>query len=75
MATVKEGKIVIFGAGGPVGATSIQALKDTYALRVTDLKPMEEIASKESPQDPNAPVPELLQPPHENRVVDVTQYD
>ena len=75
MATVKEGKIVIFGAGGPVGAASIQALKKFYTLRVTDLRPMREIASQESPQGPNAPVPELLQSPHENRVVDVTQYD
>jgi nucleoside-diphosphate-sugar epimerase len=75
MASVKKGKVVIFGAGGPVGAAAIQALKDHYTLRVTDLKPMAQIAASPSPQGPRAPVPELLGPPHENRVVDITQYE
>ena len=74
MPTVKDGKIVIFGAGGPVGAAAIEALKDHYQLRVTDARPMAEIAAGE-PQNPRAPLPEVLGPPHENRVVDVTQYD
>ena len=34
MARVNDGKIVIFGAGGPVGATAIDALKKHYQLRV-----------------------------------------
>ena len=42
MATVNEGKVVLFGAGGPVGASAIAALKDHYTLRVTDLRPMTE---------------------------------
>ena len=75
MATVKKGKVVIFGAGGPVGAAAIQALKDHYTLRVTDLKPMAEISAAPSPQGPRSPVPELLGPPHENRVVDITKYE
>ena len=74
MATVSQGKVVIFGAGGPVGAAAIQALKNAYTLRLTDVRPMEEIA-RGSPQGPRAPVPELLGAPHENRVVDITQYD
>ena len=75
MATVREGKVVIFGAGGPVGATAIGALKDHYTLRSTDVRPMEEICREESPQGPRAPVPELLGPPHENHVVDIAVYD
>ena len=74
MATVKKGKVVIFGAGGPVGAAAIAALKDHYTLRVTDVKAMAEIAAAPSPQGPRAPVPELLGAPHENRVVDVGDY-
>ncbi len=35
MATVSSGNVVIFGAGGPVGAAAIVSLKDRYTLRVT----------------------------------------
>jgi len=74
MATVMDGKVLILGAGGPVGAAAIDALKDHYQLRVTDARPMAEAA--EGPrQSPRAPLPELLGVPHENRVVDVSQYD
>lgn len=73
MATVNEGNVVLFGAGGPVGAAAISALKDHYTLRVTDLRPMTEIAVS-PPQSPRAPIPEVLGPPHENRVVDITDY-
>ena len=73
MATVNEGKVVLFGAGGPVGASAIAALKDHYTLRVTDLRPMTEVAAA-PPQSPRAPIPEVLGPPHENRVVDITDY-
>lgn len=75
MATVDAGRVVIFGAGGPLGAMAIQALKGEYQLRVTDVRPMEEISRSPSPQGPRAPVPELLGEPHENRVVDITRYD
>ena len=73
MATVNEGKVVLFGAGGPVGAAAIVALKEHYTLRVTDLRPMTEVAAA-PPQNPRAPIPEVLGPPHENRVVDITDY-
>ena len=74
MARVNDGKIVIFGAGGPVGATAIDALKNHYQLRVTDARPMREIAAGK-PQSDRAPLPEVLETPHENRQVDVTRYD
>ena len=74
MAAVSGGRVVIFGAGGPVGAASIQALKENYTLRLTDVRPMAEIAAQESPQGPSAPVPELLESPHESAVVDVSDY-
>ena len=45
MATVNEGKVVLFRAGGPVGASVIAALKGHYTLRVTDLRPMMEVAA------------------------------
>jgi len=75
MATVQEGKVVIFGAGGPVGAAAIRSLKDHYTLRCTDVRPLEEISQEESPQGPRAPVAELLESPHENCVVDVAVYE
>ena len=75
MATVDSGKVVLFGAGGPVGAAAIAALKDHYELRVTDVRPLEEIAAEPSRQGPRRPVPELLGPPHENRVVDVFNWE
>lgn len=74
MATVNSGKVVLFGAGGPVGAAAIASLKDHYTLRVTDLRPMQEVAAS-PPQNPRAPIPEVLAAPHENRVVDLTDYD
>ena len=75
MATVESGRVVLFGAGGPVGAAAITALKNLYELRVTDFRPMAEIASEPSPQGPRRPVPEVLGPPHENRVVDVFNWE
>ena len=74
MATVMNGKVLILGAGGPVGAAAIDALKDHYQLRVTDARPMAE-AAQGPRQSPRAPLPELLGAPHEDRVVDVSQYD
>lgn len=75
MATVREGKVVIFGAGGPVGAMAVRTLKDEYTLRVTDLRPLEEIAGIESRQGPRAPALEFPGSPHETRTVDITRYD
>ena len=75
MATVTTGKVVVFGAGGPVGAATIAALKDHYTLRCSDATSLEQIVAEERRQSPRAPLPEILEAPHECRVVDVTRYD
>lgn len=75
MATVTTGKVVIFGAGGPVGAATIEALKDHYTLRCTDAMALDQIVAEQRRQSPTAPLPELLAAPHERMVVDVTDYD
>ncbi len=74
MPPVHEGTIAIFGAGGPVGAMAARALRDKYTLRLTDVRPIAEIAAEAQPQSPGAPLPEVLPPPHEARVVDVADY-
>jgi hypothetical protein len=74
MATVKDGKVVIFGAGGPVGAATIAALKDHYTLRCTDAVSLDQIVARERRQSLTAPMPELLDAPHERAIVDVTNY-
>ena len=75
MGAVTSGKVAIFGAGGPVGAMAARALKDHYTLRLTDRRPIEEIVVAEARQSPEAPLPEVLPPPHECRMVDITDYD
>jgi len=75
MPPVLEGNIAIFGAGGPVGAAAARALRDHYTLRLTDVRPIAEIAAEAKPQSPGAPLPEALPAPHECRVVDVTDYE
>jgi nucleoside-diphosphate-sugar epimerase len=75
MATVDEGKVVIFGAGGPVGAATIVALKDHYTLCCTDAMSLDQVVAEDRRQSATAPLPELLDAPHERRVVDVTDYD
>ena len=74
MPAVNEGKVAIFGAGGPVGAVAARALRDHYTLRLTDVRPLAEIRAEGRPQSPGAPLPEVLPPPHEERVVDVADY-
>ena len=74
MAALTEGKVAIFGAGGPVGAAAARALCEDYTLRLTDVRPIAEIAAEAKPQSPGAPLPAVLPPPHECRVVDVTDY-
>lgn len=71
MPPVTEGKVAIFGAGGPVGVSAARALKDCYTLRLTDARPLAEI---NAPQSPGAPLPQPLPFPHEERQVDVTDY-
>jgi nucleoside-diphosphate-sugar epimerase len=68
-------RIVVFGAGGPVAAAATSLLAPRYALRLTDVRPLDEIARENKPQSPGAPLPVPLGPPHENRVVDVRDPD
>lgn len=69
--------IVIFGAGGPVAAAAASELSTDYTLRLTDGRPIAEIAAAGAHpgQNPGAPVPAPLGAPHECRVVDVTSPD
>lgn len=66
-------RVVIFGAGGPLGAVAASALarEGEHVLRLTDVRPMAAIAAG-PPQSPGAPLPRPLGPPHEACVVDVT---
>lgn len=64
----------VFGAGGPVGAAAAAALRRDYSLRLTDVRPVEEILARGEPQDVGAPLPEVPRAPHEWRVVDISDY-
>jgi nucleoside-diphosphate-sugar epimerase len=69
-------KVVVFGAGGPVAAVTADELaRKGYVLRLTDLRPLDEIARENKPQSHGAPVARPLGPPHESRVVDVRDPD
>ncbi len=63
-------KVVVFGAGGPLGAALAEELAPHYTVRLTDVKPVEELMNI-PPQSPGAPLPVPPQPPHEWQVVDV----
>jgi nucleoside-diphosphate-sugar epimerase len=64
-------RVVIFGAGGPMGAVTTQELSSSYHLRVTDLRPIADIAAEGKRQAPGAPLPIPLGEPHETIQVDV----
>lgn len=67
-------RVVVFGAGGPLAAAAARELAADYDLRLTDVRPIAEIAA-EGPrpdQHPGAPVAAPLGAPHELRVADVT---
>jgi nucleoside-diphosphate-sugar epimerase len=64
-------RVTIFGAGGPLGAVTAEALAHDHVLRLTDARPWESVLAA-SPQSPGAPVPTPYAPPHETVTVDVT---
>ncbi len=64
-------KVVIYGAGGPLGAITAEHLAADHVLRLTDIRPLAEIAAGK-PQSPGAPLPRVLGSPHEERQVDVS---
>lgn len=67
-------RVVIFGAGGPLAAATTRVLAPSYVLRLTDLRPIAEIAAEGKPQSLGAPLPEALPPPHETMEVDVADF-
>jgi nucleoside-diphosphate-sugar epimerase len=75
MAAVASGNVCVFGAGGPVGAMVAHALRETYTLRLTDLKDVSEILKENKPQSRFAPLPEVPEAPHSWRCVDVSNYE
>ncbi len=75
MAAVHSGRVAIFGAGGPVGAVATEWLKDHYVLRVTDVRSIAEILAEGRRQSEGAPLPPMLEAPHESLIVDVADYE
>jgi nucleoside-diphosphate-sugar epimerase len=67
--------VVVFGAGGPLGAVTAVELSTTYRLRLTDARPIADIVAEARPQMLGAPLPALLDAPHTYRVVDVRDPD
>ncbi|MDQ3702304.1 MAG: NAD-dependent epimerase/dehydratase family protein [Chloroflexota bacterium] len=67
--------VVVFGAGGPLAAATTRVLASSYRLRLTDLRPIAEIAAEGKAQSVGAPLPEVLGPPHETMPVDVSDFD
>jgi len=65
-------RVVIYGAGGPLSATTVEALHHDHVLRLCDVRPLEAIIGEGKPQSPDAPLPRVLDAPHETQVVDVT---
>ncbi len=65
-------RVVIFGAGGPLASATTEALVRDHTLRLTDLRPLERIVAENKPQSTGAPLPRILEPPHESGVVDVS---
>ncbi len=55
-----------------MGVAATRALAPHYTLRLTDVRPLEQITT---PQSPGAPLPEPLPAPHDCRVVDVADYE
>lgn len=61
-------RVLVLGAAGPLGsATSAEFRERGYRLRLTDIGPLTELVSEQ-----NGPRPVPTQPPHEERVVDIT---
>jgi nucleoside-diphosphate-sugar epimerase len=73
MPPVLEGKVCVFGAGGPVGAISASLLSERYTMRFVDLAPIEQFLAK--PHNPLWPGwSKAPEPPHEWVQADITDY-
>jgi nucleoside-diphosphate-sugar epimerase len=67
----RPARIAILGAGGPLGAATARVLERDHVLRLSDHRPLAEIATL-PPQSEGAPLPEAPNAPHEEVRVDVT---
>jgi nucleoside-diphosphate-sugar epimerase len=64
-------KIAILGAGGPLGAITTATLESDHILRLSDFRPLREIASL-PPQSEGSPLPAPPVAPHSEVQADVT---
>jgi nucleoside-diphosphate-sugar epimerase len=64
-------KIVVFGAGGPLGSVVASELAGGYELHLTDLQSIDWLLAKAEPQAPGAPLPVAPSPPHTWQAVNV----
>jgi nucleoside-diphosphate-sugar epimerase len=71
----RKRRVVLFGSGGPVAAALADELKDDYILRQTDVRPLAQVRGENHPQSEGAPLPTILGAPHEERTVDVRDYN
>ena len=67
-------RVVMLGAGGPVGVAAAALLGQEYTLHLTDIQLLAEIAARNEPQSPGAPVPVPTLPPHTEAIVDIGNY-
>jgi nucleoside-diphosphate-sugar epimerase len=63
-------KVVLLGAGGPIGRTIADELMDKYTLRLADIAPLAEA----KPQSLDAPVARPLPAPHEEVRLDIRDF-
>ena len=68
-------RVVIFGAGGPMGASTALAMQNSFELRLCDLRSIEEIRSNRNNQLAGRPLTPHLSSPHEHRIVDMRNSD
>jgi len=64
--------VLVFGAGGPIGASFTTSASNDHILRLADIRPLADIVAENKPFGPGAPMPRVPEPPHEAHVTDVT---
>ncbi len=57
--------VAMFGAAGPLGTVVTRELSDHYQLRLSDIKPIDDMIATAVRQSPGAPLPERPDPKHE----------
>jgi nucleoside-diphosphate-sugar epimerase len=68
-------RVVVFGAGGPLASAAAPILAGAYTLRLTDRRPLRDIAADPRRAASGQPLPALLGEPHEMREVDVRDLE